>query len=134
MLGGEQNSAREQSPRAGGGLALVLEDNLLIAMDAEDQLRDLGFAECMAAAGVARALELVATHDFAFALLDINLGDESSAAVAEALRARGVPFVLASGYGEDGATDPRFAGVPVIAKPYTAAEIGAALEHWRGPS
>ncbi|MBU6269088.1 MAG: response regulator [Sphingomonadales bacterium] len=132
MLAGDDDAAEPASPGAARGLALVVEDNMLIAMEAEDQLRDLGFAACMAAAGVARALELIAAHDFAFALLDINLGHESSAEVAEVLRARDVPFVLASGYGEGGATDPRFAGAPVVAKPYTAAEIGTVLQRIDG--
>jgi hypothetical protein len=50
--------------------------------------------------------------------VDLNLGNESSAQLAEELLARGVPVVLTTGYSEDMLPDT-LAGVPRIAKPYT---------------
>ncbi|MDE2405932.1 MAG: GAF domain-containing protein [Sphingomonadales bacterium] len=113
------------------GLALVVEDNMLIAMEAEDLLRELGCARCELAGSVDGALALIARHDFAFALLDVNLGHETSGTVAEALRARGVPFAVASGYGEAEAVDPRYGGAPVVTKPYAAADLAAAVARSR---
>ncbi|MGY4801880.1 HWE histidine kinase domain-containing protein [Teichococcus aerofrigidensis] len=110
------------------GRVLLVEDNLLIAMDAEDQLRRLGAAEVDVAAGVQTALRLLEQAPPAFALLDVNLGRESSFPVADALLARGIPFLFATGYGEADAFPDRLRGVAVISKPYSSTELRAALQ------
>jgi len=102
---------------------LLVEDSMIIAMDAEDVLRTLGARIVATAASVARALDLLGRHDFDFALLDVNLGAESSLAVADALAARNVPFVFATGYGDDTALPHRQGGAPIITKPYGHDEL-----------
>ena len=57
------------------------------------------------------------------AVLDVNLGAETSVPVARALRASGVPFVFATGYGSDFSLPEDLSGVPVVNKPYDIAEI-----------
>jgi hypothetical protein len=47
--------------------------------------------------------------------LDWNLNGEPGSPVARALRARGVPFVISTGYG---AVEAEFADVPILHKPY----------------
>lgn len=108
--------------------ALVVEDNLVIALDAEEMLRQLGVQEVDVAGGVKDALRLISIHKPDFALLDVNLGPETSAPVAERLRSLGVPFAFATGYGEDAGPVSGFAGVTVIKKPYTADSVARALE------
>ncbi len=109
------------------GEVLIVEDNIIIAMEAEDFLRELGPARCHLTGSVASALKTIADHDIAFALLDVDLGRETSEAVAVALRERGTPFIFATGYGEA----PAFAGapgeVPLVTKPFTRQEIAAAI-------
>ena len=46
--------------------------------------------------------------------------------VAEALAARGVPFVFATGYGEAGGAPLGF-DAPVIRKPYDVTQVAAAV-------
>jgi len=51
------------------------------------------------------------------AILDVNIGGEKVYPVAEALAAKGVPFIFATGYGIGGISEA-FSHVPALAKPY----------------
>jgi light-regulated signal transduction histidine kinase (bacteriophytochrome)/CheY-like chemotaxis protein len=121
-------SDRESIPeRPLEGLAVLLvEDNLIIAMDSEDILHRLGALEVLTAANVPHALEILAEKSFDLALLDVNLGDDTSFPIAEKLKAQGVPFAFATGYGEGVAQAKSYADAPILQKPYTlerAAEL-----------
>ena len=80
---------------------LVLEDEFLIALETEQMLGDLDCIVIGPAPTVARALALLDREKPDFAILDVHLGSERSTPVAEALRERGVPFALATGYSAD---------------------------------
>ncbi len=101
------------------GSVLLVEDNLLIAMEVEQTLGSLGADEVHVASSVASALLLIERHRIDFAVLDYNLGREQSIRVAEELSRRGVPFVSATGYGDTAMIDARFRDRPVLTKPYT---------------
>ncbi len=113
----EQAETPVAKPRIQGAVLLV-EDNLIIAMDAEDVLADMGADPVLTAASVAEALALIEQHELTLALLDVNLGAETSERVAEKLREIGVPFALASGLGAETRKVPAYEGVPVLNKPY----------------
>lgn len=98
---------------------LIVEDNMIIALDAESSLLRAGVESVRVASGVAQAMRAIATRAPDFALLDINLGRETSFAVAEHLASIGISFVFTTGYGEDIAFPPKLLGVPLIRKPYT---------------
>ncbi|MBR0683499.1 response regulator [Roseomonas eburnea] len=106
---------------------LVIEDEALVAMLVEDALLDAGFGVIGPARSVSEALALLAREEPAAAVLDLNLGGETSLAVADALVARGVPFVVATGYGPAG-LPAAHRHVPVLPKPYDPADLTAALE------
>ncbi|MDR3465192.1 MAG: HWE histidine kinase domain-containing protein [Xanthobacteraceae bacterium] len=106
---------------------LIVEDNMIIALDAEEMVRALGVASARIAGSVAAALDLIAQRRPDFALLDVNLGGETSFAVAEQLIALEVPFAFASGYGEQEAFPDAVAAVPRLRKPYAAEALRAAL-------
>ncbi len=85
---------------------LVVEDDYLVAMD------------------IARALERAGAE--VIAILDINLGGEMAFPVADALMARGVPFIFATGY--DAQVIPlRFTHVKRCEKPMASEQICEAL-------
>jgi CheY-like chemotaxis protein len=109
------------------GRVLVVEDNMLIAMEAEEIVQELGAGECDVAGSVAMALRLLDAHAYDFALLDIELGHETSEAVAHALAARQVRFVYASGYGGPDALSPGFPRAPVVTKPYGTQELAETI-------
>jgi CheY-like chemotaxis protein len=97
---------------------LLLEDQMLIAMDVEAMLSGRGFSAIATASTVTQALKSIERSPPAFAILDVNLGDGTSIPVAEALTARGIPFIFATGYGEGGMIPVEFETVPVLRKPY----------------
>ena len=106
---------------------LLVEDSMIIALDAEDVIKGLGARVVVTATGVDRALRLLEGAPFDLGLLDVNLGVENSVAVADALASRKVPFLFATGYGDGTIFLKDHSQVPVIKKPYGAAEIVKAL-------
>ncbi|WP_102226604.1 HWE histidine kinase domain-containing protein [Acidimangrovimonas sediminis] len=109
------------------GRGLVVEDSLIIALDAADALQDLGAEDVQIASSVAQALEMIETRPPAFALLDVNLGSEQSVPVAERLAALGVPFVLATGYGEASALVEAYPPCVIVQKPFSPETLTGAF-------
>lgn len=99
---------------------------MIIAMDGEDALRDLG-AEVLLAASVGRAREAIDISDVDLAVLDFNLGHETSLPVADMLAERGIPFLFATGYGDGLELPDRYDGVTLLKKPYSGATLAQAL-------
>ncbi|RRN66349.1 response regulator [Caulobacter sp. 602-1] len=106
---------------------LVVEDEALVSMLVEDMLTDLGCTIVGPAAEIEEALRLAGSADIDAALLDVNLGGRPIFPVADALKARGVPFAFASGYGEAGLTDDH-RGATVLQKPFREADLRRVLE------
>lgn len=104
---------------------LMAEDEVFIAMMLEDILSDEGY-HVHAVATLAEGL-LVAEHGhFAAAILDVNLGRDLVFPLAERLREKEVPFLFASGYGNE-EIPAGFAGYAVLLKPFDAKALLAAL-------
>jgi len=99
---------------------------MIIAMDGEDALRDLG-AEVITAASVSRAREAIANHAVDLAVLDFNLGNETSLPVAELLAEKGISFLFATGYGDGLELPDRFDDVTLLKKPYSGATLAQAI-------
>jgi two-component SAPR family response regulator len=120
------NARQEETPRL-SGTVLIVEDNLIIAMGAEVILLELGARHVETAASVNQALKFLERTLPTFALLDINLGSESSIPVGHKLSELGIPFIFATGYGERAPIPPELAAAPVIQKPYTRELVEKAL-------
>ncbi len=103
-------------PQSGRGYVLVVEDEALVALEIVQTLREAQFDVLGPARSVAQALEILKEFRFSAAVLDINLGAETSEAVALELNRRGIPFVIVSGYSLD-QLPLAFHGVPALAKP-----------------
>lgn len=121
-----------EDPELLAGLTILLvEDSLIIALDAEDILQRFG-------ANIVMASSLEAAHDRIdeaipdLAILDINLGDQNSFGIADRLRDLGVPFFFASGYGEQAQLPMEHRARPVVQKPYTSANILRSVEEMAG--
>ena len=102
---------------------LLVEDNMIIALDNEDMLRAAGFSDVVLAKDVENGLRAIRDHDFGFALLDINLGRENSIPIAEKLRELDIPFIFASGYDDASLLDEAFSDVPVVIKPFSKEKL-----------
>ena len=105
---------------------LIVEDEMLVAMNIEDMLLDLGHEVAGLASRLEPALSLAREATFDVAMLDVNLAGEASFPVADALRERGIPFLFATGYGRPG-LEERFRDCPILQKPFRSVELGAAL-------
>jgi CheY-like chemotaxis protein len=105
---------------------LVVEDSLLIAMEVEDLAAQCRCAVVGPAGSVVAALAAVREEPLDAAILDINLGDELVWPVADALAARDVPFVLATGYSAMDVPD-RFRRWPRLTKPLSLEPLCDAL-------
>ncbi|WCT74553.1 response regulator [Sphingomonas naphthae] len=112
--------------RIAGVRVLIVEDETIIAMAAEDMVEDMGAIVHATAASLGEAMAAVAAGGFDIALLDINLHDERSMPAAHALELGGTPFLFTTGYGSGG-PDPAFSHVPVLPKPYRQADVAAAI-------
>lgn len=110
---------------------LVVEDEPIVAIALQDMLEDLGYAVVGPAFRVAPALAMAADEEIDAAILDVNMGDGDSYCVAERLRARGIPYLFATGYGREG-LEPGHEEAAVLRKPYREAQIDAELKRLLG--
>ena len=106
--------------------ALVVEDEIMVAMYVEDLLTELGFEVAGIATGLDQALPLAREGEFDFAVLDINLSGQLSFPVADVLRNRGIPFLFASGYGSKGVSET-YRGAVRIQKPFVSRDLARAI-------
>ena len=104
---------------------MVLEDEPIIALAAEDVLLDLG-ARPLLADRLDEGERMRIAGAFDAAILDVNVHGMRSYALAEALLGEGLPFIFATGYGSSG-HPPQFDAVPVLTKPYSLADVRAAF-------
>ncbi|MBG20711.1 MAG: hypothetical protein CML31_12280 [Rhizobiales bacterium] len=76
---------------------LIVEDDPFIALDAADTIEGLGM-DCIIAHDCKSALRYIESTTFDAALLDFNLGRESSVSIAHRLEAAGLPYCFISGH------------------------------------
>ena len=106
-----------------GRKVLVVEDDYFIAQDVCNMLESNGADVLGPVPSVDNALAIIASEtEIDAAVLDINLRDVMVFPVADALNARGVPFVFTTGY-EKAAIPERFAGVSRCEKPINSDAI-----------
>lgn len=106
---------------------LVVEDEVLIAVALEEGIEDLGHEVVGPYKQVSDALKAARTESVDGAILDVNLRDELVFPVAEALKARGVPFVFCTGYAEMQLIPDAFTGYACLSKPCAPDAVMAAL-------
>ncbi len=96
---------------------------MIIALDAEAMLHEVGVNSVRIASGVAEALRLLEQCPTDFALLDVNLGRETSFEIAARLVALRAPFAFTSGYDDPTAFPAEYAQIPRLQKPYSAQSL-----------
>lgn len=129
----DADGSRAERPGTGTSLRqvdpsiLIVEDQMLIALDLEAMLEEEGITRVFAANSVQQGLQQIEASPPDLAVLDINLGANTSFPVADALRAKGIPFVFATGYGEGAERPDNLADVPIVRKPYSRETVTRAL-------
>jgi DNA-binding response OmpR family regulator len=101
---------------------LLAEDEFLVGLVLEDDLRRAGYAVSGPFATLASAMEAARREVFDLAVLDINLGGEMVFPLADELEARGIPYILLSGYSAMHLPE-RFRSAPRSAKPHDPASL-----------
>ncbi|PVM83504.1 hypothetical protein DDF62_24660 [Caulobacter radicis] len=114
------------------GAVLLVEDCFFQAEAFSLSLRGAGFA-VTCAGDEAQALAHLRRHDPDAALVDLDLGEGPSYAVAEALEAQGAPFLFITGY-DPGVLPPRWRHVDHVCKPVMGGQVVEAAERLLGPT
>jgi CheY-like chemotaxis protein len=110
----------------------LVEDELMIRMLLEDMLDELGYEVAAQAARIDEALDAAKTAEFDLAILDVNVNGHSISPVADAIAARGIPFVFATGYGERGLPEAH-RDRPALKKPFQVDGLGQTLRSALAP-
>ena len=105
-----------------GCRVLVIEDEIVIAIFIRQVLRAVGCCVVGPVGKLDTALQLAADETLDGAVLDVNIRGGKVFPVAKLLAERGIPFVLASGYG-DWALPEALQGQPRLTKPFTRADL-----------
>jgi DNA-binding response OmpR family regulator len=96
---------------------LIVEDEMMIAMLLEDLLRSYGCRVVGPVSRVKTAVDLASSEPIDAAILDLNVAGEVVYPVADALAARGIPFLFVTGY-QTSAISPTYQGRPTLQKPF----------------
>jgi CheY-like chemotaxis protein len=111
---------------AAGIRVLLIEDEPIVAMLAEDLLDSIGCHVVATAATISEAQSAITTLKFDIAMVDINLDGEDGLVLADALKAMAMPYLITTGYDTRGMS-PDHPDATVLNKPYAIAELEAAI-------
>jgi CheY-like chemotaxis protein len=110
-----------------GSRLLIVEDELLIALELQSIVEQLGGTVVGPARSVEGALQLLCDTTPNAALLDVNLREGRVTPVAQACRDRSVPFALVTGYGRLELDEPLLQSAPRVRKPFDTRAIHKVL-------
>jgi CheY-like chemotaxis protein len=123
----QDNPSNQADPEVlRGRRILIVEDELLVALDTKALVWRFGGVVVGPFPRVPAALEAVRVHELDGAILDINVAGTQSFVVADALAARNIPIVFCTGYGRD-IVPLRFKDTPIIEKPIIEQILVAAM-------
>ena len=105
---------------------LVVEDSLIIAMEAEEILHEIGMDAVEIASNLQQAVAAIDAESYDFAVLDVNLGEGMSFGFARILAERGIRFGFVSGYSDTQDFPDDLQHVPLLVKPFDA----VAMQHF----
>jgi CheY-like chemotaxis protein len=97
---------------------LILEDSLIIAMEAEEILREIGAETVDIVGNMDQAIEAINGGHYDCAMLDVNLGEQMSFDFARLLMERGIAFGFVSGYSDTQDFPNELQNVPLLVKPF----------------
>lgn len=101
---------------------LIVEDEALIAIELADLIDKEGYEVVGPAASVQAALDQIDLTGCDGAILDVNLGSETSEPVARRLRQLGKPFTVVSGYARE-QLPPSMREATLVGKPVSPAAL-----------
>ena len=106
---------------------LVVEDEFLVALDAEKMLNELGAGSVEVVATFDAAQKRIAEGQYDVVILDVNLNGQMSFPLGQAATSRGIPVLFATGYSLQNWPGMDFAGGACVTKPYTVESLTRGL-------
>ena len=106
---------------------LVVEDAFLIGMDLKISLEQMGYQVLGPAPSPGRAMSLLERENCDGAILDVNLGRETSESVADYLADQEIPFFFLTGYNNLAIADPVLQSKPLYHKPMNREALAEAI-------
>jgi PAS domain S-box-containing protein len=116
-------SGNGEHPRAPNSRILVIEDEALVALQLQADLESVGHTVIGPARSLQAGLSLVKDSAIDLALVDVSLGRDTSAPIADALIARKVPFAFVTGYSDTAVLPEHLRKMPRLSKPYVLADV-----------
>ncbi len=117
-----------------GKTALLVEDNMLLAMDLAQTLKKMGAAKVQTVASLKAGIEQAKTGYFDFAVMDVNLRGAPCFPIADQLKTRAIPFVFVSGFNNAVEMPPAHQDVPLLTKPVDEASLSQSLQGLLSPA
>ena len=111
---------------------LVVEDEPFVALQLQTDLEGEGHEVIGPASSLAQGLKLAQCEGLDAALLDIRLGRDTSANIADHLLARQIPFAFATGYSDSSMLPEHLHAVPRLRKPYALEDVRRMVQHLFG--
>jgi len=108
---------------APGSRILVIEDEALVALQLQADLESAGHKVVGPARSLKAGMSLVDREEIDVALVDVSLGRETSAPIADRLLARNVPFAFVTGYSDTSMLPEHLRAMPRLIKPYGLADV-----------
>jgi CheY-like chemotaxis protein len=112
--------------RPPSGSVFLVEDEVMIRMMVADMLEELGYQVSAEAGDISEAIRLAETTEFDIAILDVNVNGKVITPVAELIKARGRPFIFATGYGSSGLPE-LYRDRPTLQKPFQLETLGRVI-------
>jgi DNA-binding response OmpR family regulator len=112
---------------------LIVEDEALIGFNLAELLSDAGFSVVGIAANTTTGMNLLTSEGCDIAVLDVNLGLETSAPIAQELIVRRVPFVAVTGYSAE-QCPLVFKDAPLVPKPFRIERLLAEMHRCVAPT
>lgn len=120
------SSTNEQTERR---RILIVEDEPFVALQLRTDLEGEGHEVIGPASSLAQGLKLAQSEGLDAALVDIRLGRDTSATIAEHLLARQIPFAFATGYSDSSMLPEHLHSVPRLRKPYALEDVRRMVQH-----
>lgn len=124
----EAGSVNQRSREAKRVRILVVEDEPLVALQLQSDLESDGHQVVGPAGDLAEGIALAQQEDIDAAFVDVSLGEDTSAEIADQLLARRIPFVFATGYTDVRMLPEHLRSVPRLAKPYAIDDVRRVMQ------
>lgn len=113
--------------RPSRGSVFLVEDEVMIRMMVAEMLEELGYRVAAEAGDIGDAVQLVGSTEFDLAILDVNVNGKVISPVADLIKAKGRPFIFATGYGSSGLPE-EYRDRPSLQKPFQLETLSKTID------